>query len=179
MKKTTCGLVLLTLLNGAAMGASDTAIVLIGGVADDANALHVGIQKSFDPTWGFLNSPKINITTQFSIGGWRGTGDYQKKENLMDFAILPTLRYFPSGKDTGSFFVEGGVGVHLLSRTQINENRRFSTAFQFGDVVGLGWKFGAQRNNELGLRFQHISNSSIKRPNSGINFAELRWATSF
>ena len=179
MKKTIYGLVVLALLNGSAMAASDKAIVLTGGVAEDAYALHVGIQKAFNPIWGFLNSPKINVISEISIGGWRGRGDYQRKENLVDLGVLSSLRYFPSGKEIGSFFMEGGIGIHLLNRTQINEDRRFSTAFQFGEILGLGWKLGVQRDSEIGLRIQHISNGGIKKPNSGINFAEIRWASSF
>ena len=37
-----------------------------------------------------------------------------------------------------ALFVEGGLGVHLLSATRINNDRIFSTAFQFGEMVGIG-----------------------------------------
>ena len=55
-----------------------------------------------------------------------------------------------------------------------NNGRRFSTAFQFGDHLGVGYVF----NNglDVGLKVQHFSNGAIKRPNSGANVAVVRVA---
>ena len=49
-----------------------------------------------------------------------------------------------------------------------------STAFQFGNHIGVGYRFGAKGSYDLGYRFQHLSNASIKRPNAGINFNQVR-----
>jgi hypothetical protein len=49
-----------------------------------------------------------------------------------------------------------------------------STAFQFGNHVGLGYRFGATNAFDLSYRFQHLSNASIKSPNAGINFHQVR-----
>jgi hypothetical protein len=70
-------------------------------------------------------------------------------------------------------FIEAAVGFHLLSHTSIGD-RRMSTAFQFGNHIGVGYRFGAKAHYELGYRFQHLSNASIKRPNPGINFHQIR-----
>ena len=43
-----------------------------------------------------------------------------------------------------SYYIEAGIGVHLLSRTTIDE-RQMSTAFQFGELVGAGINFGDKR----------------------------------
>jgi hypothetical protein len=60
-----------------------------------------------------------------------------------------------------------------LSHTQIGD-KRLSTAFQFGDHLGFGYRFGARSAFDLGYRYQHLSNGSIKRPNPGINFHQVR-----
>jgi hypothetical protein len=46
--------------------------------------------------------------------------------------------------------------------------------FQFGNNVGAGYRFGAKGAFDLGVRYQHLSNASIKRPNNGINFTQVR-----
>ena len=74
------------------------------------------------------------------------------------------------GNPTG-WYAEAGIGAHLLSETQINDHRRFSTAFQFGDHVGVGLRFGQRGEYDLGYRFQHLSNADIKKANDGINFS--------
>ena len=49
-------------------------------------------------------------------------------------------------------YPEASVGVNLLSSTRINDDREFSTAFQFGEFLGAGVAFGARRQYDLGLR---------------------------
>jgi len=76
-------------------------------------------------------------------------------------------------------YLEAAVGLHLLSHTSVSLERRFSTAFQFGNHLGLGLRFGSQRAFDLGYRFQHLSNAGIKRPNQGINFHQVRFQYHF
>ncbi len=66
-------------------------------------------------------------------------------------------------------FVEAGIGFHYLSEKEVGV-KTFSTNFQFGDHIGLGVKFGPERNYRLTYQFQHLSNGGIDAPNPGINF---------
>lgn len=63
-------------------------------------------------------------------------------------------------------FVETGLGAHYLTRTT-HEDRDLSTHFQFGEILGAGARY---KNLQLGLRFQHLSNGDIVKPNNGYNF---------
>jgi len=38
----------------------------------------------------------------------------------------------------------------------------------------VGLRFGQERRQEVMLRVQHLSNASIKSPNPGINYVQLR-----
>ena len=76
-------------------------------------------------------------------------------------------------------YVEAAVGIHLLSATSVSNLRRFSTAFQFGDHIGFGIRFGQKQAFDLGYRFQHISNADIKKPNQGIEFHQVRLQYNF
>jgi lipid A 3-O-deacylase len=76
-------------------------------------------------------------------------------------------------------YVEGAIGFHLISPVRLEESRGFSTAFQFGDHIGAGARFGEHGRYDLGLRFQHLSNAGIKKPNNGINFTQLRFQVHF
>jgi hypothetical protein len=66
-------------------------------------------------------------------------------------------------------FAELGLGAHLLSKTRIHA-RRFSTAFQFGEQVALGVRFGPGHAYSVAARLAHVSNASIKSPNDGVTF---------
>ncbi len=76
-------------------------------------------------------------------------------------------------------FVELGAGINLLSHAALQPARVFSTAFQFGELGGVGVRFGTAGAYELGLRVQHISYGGIKQPNDGITFVVVRLACQF
>lgn len=76
-------------------------------------------------------------------------------------------------------FAEFGVGINLLSHTELLEDPDFSTAFQFGEFLGAGLRFGARAAWEIGARIQHMSNGDIKLPNDGLTFGSLRLAYHF
>ena len=71
----------------------------------------------------------------------------------------------------------GGIGTHLLSELYDNGGRQLSTAFQFGDHIGVGYV--TADGMDIGLLIQHFSNGSIKQPNDGVNFAVVRMAYPF
>lgn len=77
------------------------------------------------------------------------------------------------------WFVEASLGLTLLDRLYITPDRGFSTRYQFVTQFGGGRSFGADGRHELSLRLQHYSNASIKKPNPGENFVQLRYAYRF
>ena len=158
---------------------ADFSTVLTAGIAEDASAIHAGVQLPLEPTWGFFRSPKISAILEFSVGRWQGRSSNRDNNSLVDVAALPAIRYHPDGNRQRGFFLEGGIGAHLLSRTRIHQDRRFGSAFQFGDLIGIGWLLGDGGRYETGLRFHHVSNGDIQQPNQGINFLEFRFVGRF
>ena len=77
-------------------------------------------------------------------------------------------------------YLEGGfIGLHLISPTFIYTGRKFGSAFQFGNHIGFGVRFGEHRQFDLGYRFQHMSNGGIKMPNQGINLSQTHFIYHF
>ena len=69
------------------------------------------------------------------------------------------------------------VGFHRLSKLYDNDTYRLSTHFQFGDHVGIGYVF----NNkwEIGAKIEHFSNGGYKKPNTGVNFFDIKTSYHF
>jgi lipid A 3-O-deacylase len=98
--------------------------------------------------------------------------------NIAAIGVTPMLRIeWPRGDHLT--FVDAGVGAHLLSHTSLQGGPNFGTAFQFGEWIGTGLRFGPGMAYEVGLRLEHLSNADIKLPNDGITFASLRAAWHF
>jgi lipid A 3-O-deacylase len=72
-------------------------------------------------------------------------------------------------------FAEFGIGLTVTSEPYRKSERKFSSTFNFGDHLAIGWAFGARREHELVLRVEHFSNGNIKLPNPGENFREVRY----
>ncbi len=88
------------------------------------------------------------------------------------------LRFYPKAVGSG-WFVEGGIGANTIGPLYRNDDKRFSTAFNFGDRVGIGRRFGDRGRHEISMRVEHFSNGGIKKPNPGENFLQLQYTRHF
>lgn len=89
--------------------------------------------------------------------------------------MIATLRYrFAGGQSP--WFVDAGVGATLFNHVYRTSDREFSTAFQFTEVLGMGFTADP---HEFALRLQHISNADIRKPNPGENLVRLRYSYRF
>ncbi|WP_025916337.1 acyloxyacyl hydrolase [Herminiimonas sp. CN] len=134
--------------------------------------VRIGAQWNWADKWWQSNNSHIGGYWDLTLAQWRGTR-YQNRpdatQNITDIGITPVFRFQHDSK-TGPY-AEAGIGAHLLSHAYDNNGRSFSTAFQFGDHIGIGYVFSNKL--DLGLKVQHFSNGGIKHPNSGANFAVL------
>ncbi len=159
----------------AALAAGPAAAVdgisFIGGTGDDAKMGAIGLVWNWDKQW-FKSG-------DWSLGGyWEADASYWKGDDpggnsIGGIGFTPVFRY---GSDSGSLapYVEAGIGVHLFSSVRINDTKKMGTAFEFGDHVGFGFRFGEGLKYDLGYRYQHYSNAGISDNNGGINFHQIR-----
>jgi lipid A 3-O-deacylase len=109
-----------------------------------------------------------------TFGYWDNNSAAKSHDAIFDVGITPVFRLQPNNLSGFSAYAELAVGFHLLSRTSVSPQRQFGSAFQFGDHVGAGLRFGEKGQFDLGYRYQHLSNAGIKGPNQGINFHQIR-----
>jgi lipid A 3-O-deacylase len=70
-------------------------------------------------------------------------------------------------------FAEFGMGAGELSKVTINEDRHFSSKFQFTEVLRAGVLVGPAHQVGIAIGAQHYSNAGLSRPNDGITYAGL------
>lgn len=115
----------------------------------------------------------------FSLSRWEYPDSSDRRHGLLSqLGAKPTLRWSPGGL-FGTAFLEGGVGATLMSDLYRTNGKRFSTRFNFGSHVAIGWLLDEQRLQELSLRVEHYSNAGIRHPNPGENFLQARYAHRF
>lgn len=114
---------------------------------------------------------RLDLRHELELTGW----DVPQAKNIIELGYSPVLR-LNRQLQKGVFFVEGSIGARLLSHTRIAPDKTLSTAFQFSDMLGAGWQWD---RSTVGMRFQHISNAGIKKPNPGINFLQFYYRYRF
>ena len=142
------------------------------GTGDNVNMGRVAVQWELaKPLLQFRNW-QLGNHFDLAVGYWKAKdATTTQHDELFELAFTPVLRIQGNGR-VGPY-VELGLGMHLLTESSIADTR-MSTAFQFGNHIGLGYRFGQKGAFDVAYRFQHLSNASIKRPNAGINFQQVR-----
>lgn len=111
-----------------------------------------------------------------SFGRWSTNAEGIKGSTwATQVGVTPVLRLQPASW-APSWFIEAGVGANFILPIYRNDEKRFSTEFNFGDHLGVGYQFGKMHHQELMVRIQHFSNGGIKHPNPGENFVQVRYS---
>ncbi|MFO7705613.1 MAG: acyloxyacyl hydrolase [Halopseudomonas sp.] len=111
-------------------------------------------------------------------GYWDAGLTYWDGIDAFNVSLTPMFQLnFPRAMTAVTPFLEAGIGAALFSKTDLAPGADIGSALQFEDRLGLGMRFAS--GSELGLRYYHYSNASIKQPNQGINKAALYYRVNF
>jgi lipid A 3-O-deacylase len=158
------------LASGAASAIDGVAVEL--GRGNGTDMARIAVQSDWQKQWFRGSDWHVGGYWDLGVGQWHhGSVAAGQNEDITEIGLTPVFRL--QQNDKRGLYGEAGIGFHLLSRTSIGD-KRFSTAFQFGDHIGVGYRFGAKGAYDVSYRFQHLSNGGIKQPNNGINFSQIR-----
>jgi len=167
-----CALIYLCAHSGAIPAAEWT----LSGIVGAGNHLNVaGVEAQVPSGYaGALTDPwSWSLRWAVDVGYWWAQSHTDSGSSLWETGLTPVVELRRAAANGISYYVEGGIGIHLLSHTRIDE-QELSTAFQFGELAGIGVIFGDREQYAIGVRIQHISNANIKEPNNGATFGEVR-----
>ena len=172
--------VILISFAGASVNASAIDSMSIeGGHGEGVDVGRVGLQWDWNQQWFAAHGRHLGGYWDASAGVLHGRSGEPVNNDVGDFSVTPIFRYQQTDLGTIAPYFDAGVGAHLWTRTSITESKRSGTAFQFGEHVGVGFRFGNRGIYDISYRFQHMSNAVIKAPNSGINLQLVRFQFHF
>ena len=127
--------------------------------------------------WRTFGDGRWQLDADLSLSNWSAYPDATSgsRRNTLVLEATPAFRWQAGER----WYVSAGIGATLSNRTFRNRERRFSTLFNFATHLGTGVWLDAARTHALELRIQHVSNGSIKRPNPGEDFVQLRYLHRF
>ena len=145
-----------------------TSVFGTAGYKEDVGIFGGGAGWYLTPRSAARDETGLAIRVDGEIAYWHGYGRPTPYEYLFDFSATPIFRWTFAQPASPRVFVEGGLGVHFLTRTRINNSRLFGISFQFGEIVSVGVAFGEKNRYELKAFVQHVSNGNINSDNWGL-----------
>lgn len=174
MKARSLFLFLLLFLISAELRAFDGISLGMGTARGSIEIFRVGFQKQFGESWFESRVGCLSGYHEMSLSNLE-----HREESIRQIAYSPVFTYsFPGLTEIVSPYIEGGIGISLLSDKMIS-GRDLSTYFQFEDRIGVGLRFGRTHIHDLNIRYMHYSNASIKQPNDGIDMLMVSYSCSF
>jgi hypothetical protein len=122
---------------------------------------------------------RYTIGSEATFAYWRGIEGGAVDKELYDLGYTNTIRMTRISGGTPRPYLEGGLGVHVLSGVKINLDRDLGIAFQFGEFIGAGMRFGENERYSLAFRLAHESNANIDKPNNGLSIGLLVFTADF
>lgn len=137
------------------------------GNGSGVDMARVGAQWKWQKRW--LEGAEYHVGGYWDaqVGYWNGASD------IADISLTPTFR-LQRNQGYGAY-LEGAIGFHYISSKNVTSTKQPGSNFEFGDHVGVGYRFGDKGRYDMQLRFQHLSNAGIKHPNPAINFTQVRF----
>ncbi|MFH1339004.1 MAG: acyloxyacyl hydrolase [Candidatus Omnitrophota bacterium] len=104
------------------------------------------VQFQIEPFLGLVTQPDTNIEVGNSF--------------LLKLGLLPETSKFQP-------YIKGGAGMVWMSQHTLDQSTQFNFLLHFGS--GMHYFFNKDYAFTAEYRFRHLSNSSIKQPNRGID----------
>jgi hypothetical protein len=115
----------------------------------------------------------IAVYLETTFGRWRSeTRQRTFNSWSSQITLSPAARI---SKRDGPWFLDVGVGPSWITPLFQNDQKHFSTTFNFRSHLGFGRVLGNSRRHSVDLRVEHYSNAGIRRPNPGVNLIGLRY----
>ncbi|NLC34991.1 MAG: acyloxyacyl hydrolase [Alcaligenaceae bacterium] len=138
------------------------------GIGDNYQRAEVAWESPSVWTHRFDGGSRLDLVGELGVAYWHADGS-RKPSSVWQLSATPFLRWTWADR----YYIEAGIGATAFSRTTF-ANKTISTAFQFGDHIGVGMH--VTDNSRLSLRYSHYSNAGIKRPNPGLNILQLNYS---
>ncbi|MFA5082991.1 MAG: acyloxyacyl hydrolase [Hydrogenophilaceae bacterium] len=151
--------------------AVDGYIVEIGG-ADRVQSLRIGMIRQWADQW-------------FDEGNWHLTGYWEatlaylnsnrpEGKSAADAGVSPVFRFRPNAMGGAQPYWDVALGLHLLSRTHLDDQHNLGSALQLAPLIGVGVTFGEKSQYDLGYRFQHLTNFGLQETDDGLSLHQVR-----
>jgi len=172
MTYTLSGMAMAVPLAVAAPAAFSSDAVSPAAKGNNTKIMSIGTQRHWAQQWRLPDRVYVDGYRDLTLAEWyaaphHNTDRFQK---ITDIGITSVFRSQDSRRS--GWYLEDGIGAHLLSAAYTDSWRRWSMTYDLGDHIGA--RYVTKSAIDVGLLPQRFSNDGIKLPNNGMNFAMSR-----
>lgn len=121
---------------------------------------------------------ELTAHTELMLNHWQAHAVGGGNQGLTQVALVPSLR-MRLDRGQSPWFIELGIGASWMDQKFVTPRKTFGSQWNFYDMMGIGRSFGNEHGHELGIRWVHISNAGLAKPNPGQDFLQLRYVNRF
>ncbi|WP_245152438.1 acyloxyacyl hydrolase [Allopusillimonas soli] len=164
---------LLATTAGSAMGAEPDSGVLSVRAGAGSHYQRLELAWETPPVWSytFSGGSRLDLVGELGVAYWHADGS-RSPAAVWQLNAIPFLRWTFNDR----YYLEAGAGATVFSHASF-AGKEMSTAFQFGDHIGVGAYI--TDNSRIGVRLSHFSNAGIKHPNPGLNVLQLLYTVQY
>ncbi len=143
-----------------------------GRTARQARVAGVGLRRN----WTRWRAPLgLQGATEVAVSRWWSASSTEVRGASTQLTVVPVLRWRPA--PDAAWFLEAGLGLALHGPRDGARSTQARTRWNFEDVIALGWQ--PAPGWALSLRYAHVSNAGLRKPNPGEDRLLLRLTASF
>ncbi len=142
------------------------------GASGDIKTVRVGMIRQWDTQW--LNEGHWHVTGYWDAGLAYMNSNRPEGKDAASIGLNPVFRFRPNASGGSQPYWDVALGVHMLSRSKLDDRHNLGSTVQIAPLVGVGVTFGEKSQYDLGYRFQHLTNLGIEAPDDGLSQHQLR-----
>jgi hypothetical protein len=144
-----------------------------GASVREARVAGLGLRRAAAWPWPQRHGPQT-LAWELSLARW-SVDQPQGRREVTQVALVPVLRWRLGGPGS-AWFAEGGLGLSWHAGPYVPEDGRRVSRWNFQDVLAIGRETAG---GAWSLRWSHVSNAGLHKPNPGDDRLSVRWAAEF
>jgi lipid A 3-O-deacylase len=144
-----------------------------GASAREARVAGLGLRRASGWPWPQRHGP-VALAWEASLARW-SVDQPQGRRLVTQAALVPVLRW-RLGSAGSAWFAEGGLGLSWHGGPYVFEHGASVSRWNFQETLAVGREAGP---GAWSLRWSHVSNAGLHRPNPGDDRLSVRWAAGF
>jgi len=148
--------------------------IIEAGHGNGIDQVRIGVISNMDERLLTVHGWHVAGHWEAGLGSLRGRGATAR--SAAEISLTPVLRFRPDAQASTQPYLEGGIGVHLVSQDRLDDQHDFGSNLLLGELIGMGVTFGGRSQYDIGYRLHHLGSVNNTGKNAATHSVRLIYA---